>query len=68
MYPCHQNDYMQLFCFRELIFWRLKLQLHIFKSLAELILEKRNSSWGKPSDYNYISECQEEFILQNFHL
>ena len=45
-YPCHQNDYMQLFCFRELIFWRLQLQLHLL-ALAESILEKCNSSWGK---------------------
>ena len=26
----------------------------------DLILEKCNSSWGKPSDCNYISEFQEE--------
>ena len=31
-------------------------------------LEKCNSSWGKLSDYNYISEFQEELILQNLHL
>ena len=33
-----------------------------------MILEKCNSSWGKPSDYNYIMEFQEEFILQKLHL
>ena len=54
-------------CFWELIFWRLQLQL-LFKSLAELILEKYNSSWGKPSDYNYISEFQEKLILQKLQL
>ena len=53
---------MQQFCFWELIVW-LHLQLH-FLSLAKLILEKCNISWGKPSDYNYISELQEELILQ----
>ena len=46
-YPCHQNDYMQLFCCQEFIFWRLQLQLH-FLSLAELILQKRTCSWGRP--------------------
>ena len=51
------------FCFRELNFWRLQLQLH-FKSLAKLILEKCNSSWGKPPHYNYISELQEELICK----
>ena len=30
--------------------------------------EKCNSSWGKLSDYNYISEFQEEFVLQKLHL
>ena len=25
----HQNDYMQLFCSREFVFWRLQLQLHV---------------------------------------
>ena len=39
----------------------------IFESLAELILEKCNSSWGKSSDYNYISELQEELILSKLH-
>ena len=33
-----------------------------------MILEKCNSSWGKPSDYNYISEFREELILQRLHL
>ena len=37
-----------------------------FESLAELILEKCIRSWGKPSDYNYISEFHEELILPNY--
>ena len=40
----------------------------MFESLAELIPEKCNSSWGKLSDYNHISEFQEELILQKLHL
>ena len=40
----------------------------MFKSPAELILEKCNSSWGKLFDYNYISEFQEEIMLQKLHL
>ena len=55
------------FCFRELIFWRLQLQLR-FLIPSRKILEKCNGSWGKPSDYNYISEFQEQFILQKLHL
>ena len=41
---------------------------YIFKPLAELILEKCNSFWGKSSGYNCISEFQEELILQKLHL
>ena len=41
---------------------------YISESLAELILEKCNGSWGKPSDCNYNLEFQEEFILQKLHL
>ena len=40
----------------------------MFQSLAEVTLEKCNSSWGRPSDCNYISESQQEFILQKLHL
>ena len=40
----------------------------IFKFLAKWF-EKCNSSWEKKTtDYNYISEFQEKFILQKWHL
>ena len=39
----------------------------IFQSLAELILQSCNTSCGKPSDYNCISEFQEELTLQKVH-
>ena len=35
--------------------------------LAELILKKCNSSWEKPSDYNYTSEFQEELLCKKIH-
>ena len=49
--------------YRELIFWRLLLQLQLqlhFSSLAELILAKCNSSWGNLLITNY--------VLQELHL
>ena len=58
----------QFLFFLVIIFWRLQLQ-YVFKSLAELILEKCKSSWGKPFDYNYISEFLQELhpIFQLLH-
>ena len=58
-YPRHQHDYMQVFLFSEINF--LKIAFTITKM-------KCNSFWATPSDYNYISEFEEEFILQNLHL
>ena len=55
------------FCFQELISEDY-INNYILESLAELILEKCNSFLVKPSDYNYISEVQEEFNLHKLHL
>ena len=49
-------------------FLKTIITITFLKSLAELLLEKCNSFWGKPSDYNYISEFQEELILQKVRL
>ena len=40
----------------------------MFEFPAKFIHENGNSSCGKPSDYSYISEFQEEFVLQKLHL
>ena len=56
------------FWFLGINFLKITITIAIFICLAELILEKCNSIWGKPSDYNYISEFQEELILQKLHL
>ena len=37
-------------------------------SLAEEILQRWNSSCGRPSDYNYILEFQEDLLSQESHL
>ena len=50
--------------FSELIFWRLLLHVLIPSRIDS------REMWQfleKPSDYNYISEFQEEFILQKLH-
>ena len=67
-YPRNQNDYMQLFLFSVINFLMITITITYLNALAELILEKCNSFGGKSSDYNYISEFQEEFILQKLHL
>ena len=60
---------MQLFfLFSGINFLMITITRYIFWSPAELILEKCNSSWKKPSDYNYISEFQEELSLQKLRL
>ena len=56
-----------VFLFSGINFRRSQSQLH-FLSLAELILEKCCSSWGKPSDYNCISESQEELSFAKITL
>ena len=59
---------MRLFLRSGINFLMIRNYSYMFKSLAELTLEKCNSSWGKLSDYSYISEFQEELIVQKLHL
>ena len=55
------------FLLEDWFFWRLQLQLH-FKLLAKIIPRVATLPVKKPSDYNHISEFQEELVLQKLHL
>ena len=52
------------FCFRELIFWWLQLQLQLLFIIPSRIDSREMQQLlGQPSDYSYISEFQKELIL-----
>ena len=67
VYPRHQNDYMQLFWFSGINFLKITNTITFFQSLAELILEKCNSSW-KNLWLQLHLEFQEELISQKMTL
>ena len=60
-YPYHQKRYMQLL-FLWTSFLRMAMTI-LCLSLSESILQNCDTSCGKPSAFNYISEFQDEFIV-----